>query len=169
MGEIQNVEQSLASTLFDTVRELQKHITDRANDVAGPAIAAAEEECRATVESLTRSQDGERERYEDVIAELRRQLAAKDKQVDRHIQTLREHGINPLTMLAERGKRDALVAGVARELFAADAEHHGRSYLGFDTLPDEQRRDWLAAAEHALESTADRIIEAGRPIWWRSA
>ncbi len=67
-----------------------------------------------------------------------------------------------------RSYRDEVIAALARVLHAAVDDYYDRPPGGYDVLPDEDRRPWLAAAEHAVEATADRIIEAGRPTWWRS-
>jgi hypothetical protein len=64
--------------------------------------------------------------------------------------------------------RDEVIAALARELHAAVDDYYDRPPGGYDLLSDEGRRPWLGAAEHALEATADRIIEAGRPTWWHS-
>lgn len=55
----------------------------------------------------------------------------------------------------------------ARAIYVIVAEYeHGNDAKSYDDLPEETRRDWERAAEHAIETTADRIIGAGRPVWW---
>jgi hypothetical protein len=99
--QIPDVERSLAATLFDTVKALQQHINERAEEVAAPRIEEAERHCRETVDSLTRSQTAEVQRLSDLIAELRRQLEFCDRRAERYAGWLRAAGINPLTGLGE--------------------------------------------------------------------
>lgn len=96
-----DVERSLASTLFDTVKALQRHINERAEEIAAPQIEALERHYQEIVEDLTQDQVVEVRRLNDLIDELRRQLAACDKRAERYAGWLREHGISPLTGLRE--------------------------------------------------------------------
>lgn len=97
----QHDEHTLAGVLRDTVRDLSRHVAERAEEIAAPRIAAAECDRDDTVASLARAHAAERQRLEDVIKELRRMVDARDTQLDRACRTMREHGINPLTGLKE--------------------------------------------------------------------
>jgi hypothetical protein len=98
---VEDVAGSLATTLFDTVRELQRYVQERADEIAAPRVAEAEKRCRATVVSQSHSQNVARQRLDGINVELRRQLAVRDRLVDRYTEWLKEHGINPHTGIKE--------------------------------------------------------------------
>lgn len=58
------------------------------------------------------------------------------------------------------------IAAFARKAYVGVQAYYDRPGDDFDALPEEERRQWESAAVHALESTVDQIITAGRPVWW---
>jgi hypothetical protein len=97
VGVIENPTQDLALVLFDTVRELNKRIQERAREIADPQIAAVRAECAARTAELERQHKWAIQRAEDLLAEMRRQLAAQDRMSTRYRKFLIKAGIDPLT------------------------------------------------------------------------
>lgn len=157
----------LAVTLHDTVAALQQHIEDRAAALAAPVVAAAEAAAAAAVAEEQTGRAFEKQRSDDLLAEMRRQLKAQEQQVESHRAILARHDISPATgQPSPRQRRDTLIGALAQELHAAVNEFHDRQPRHFTSLPEDERQAWIRAAEHAIESHTDRIIEAGRPAWW---
>jgi hypothetical protein len=158
---------ALAGTLLDTVRELERHIAERADKLAAQQIDAARTDFDRDLAAVREQTHWDQRRLEDLNAELRRQLDAQVRQVDRHRGLLSQNGIDPRTGLAAgRGASDALITGFARALWSGERDYRDLTDHGWELLSDDERTLWERAATHALESTVDRIIEAGRPVWW---
>jgi hypothetical protein len=175
VGHIEDVDRSLATTLFDTLKEaqrvtaaLQQHIEDRAAELAEPKIAEARTRFERGLVALKESAAQAEQRNTDLLAEMRRQLAALDKYRDQLESMLRAYGIDPRTGFALTTSRagDALLDGLARLIYAGVEDYFDRPPGTFHTLPPGERDKWRGAAQHALESTVDHVIGAGRPIWW---
>jgi hypothetical protein len=73
----------LAGSLASTARDLDGHIERRAQQIAGPRIAAAEQEYHARATRLRREHRQQIQRRDDLITELHRQLRAQVRQVER--------------------------------------------------------------------------------------
>lgn len=159
---------ALAETLLDTVRELERHIGDRADVLAAERVDAARAGFERDLAAQEEKARWEQQRLEDLNAELRRQLDAQLAQVDRTRNLLTENGIDPRTGLANtrRGASNALITGLARALWSGDREFRRLTDAGWDLLSEDERVRWERAAAHAIESTVDHILEAGRPVWW---
>jgi hypothetical protein len=160
-----DAEQSLATTLFDTVKALQDHVEARAAEIAAAEIATA---CARHGQELAvahHNAEIAQERADAVTGELRRLVDIRDKQLGQLRQMLREHGIDPNTG-ASTVRGGPLIAGFARELWAGVRDYNDLPPTGYDVLPPAEREAWEGAATHALEATVDHIIQAGRPVWW---
>lgn len=159
--------QALAATLFDTVKALQAHIEARAADLAAERLRELEERYDTATAAMERTSAAAQQRHEDLIAEMRRQLTAQERQVLRAHELLRQNGVDPRTGAAlTRGGAAPLITGLARELWAGERAYRHLTAHGWELLSEEERARWERAATHALESYVDHIIEAGRPVWW---
>jgi biotin-(acetyl-CoA carboxylase) ligase len=114
-----DAEQSLATTLFDTVKALQDHVEARAAEIAAAEIATA---CARHGQELAvahHNAEIAQERADAVTGELRRLVDIRDKQLGQLRQMLREHGIDPNTGASARSatptkglcERDAVQSG----------------------------------------------------------
>lgn len=158
---------ALAETLLDTVRELERHIADRAAKLAEQQVGEARAAFDRDLAAVREQTHWDQRRLEDLNAELRRQLDAQVRQVDRHRDLLSQNGIDPRTGLAAgRGASTALITGFARALWSGERDYRDLTDHGWELLADDERARWEHAATHALESTVDHIIGAGRPVWW---
>lgn len=83
--------------LREITENLEEYIEKRAAELAEPRIAEERTDLEAEVDTLTTSLAMAEQRQEDLIAEFRRQLDARDRQVRRYHDWLRQHGISPLT------------------------------------------------------------------------
>jgi len=158
---------ALAGTLLETVRALEQNVAGRAAKLAEERIDAARAGFERDLAAVREQTHWDQRRLEDLNVELRRQLDAQVRQVDRHRDLLRENGIDPCTGLAAgRGASSALITGFARALWSGERDYRNLTDHGWELLSDDERNRWEHAATHALEATVDRIIEAGRPVWW---
>lgn len=110
----------LADTLHATAHDLQAHIEQRAQEIAGPRIAEAERDYHAKAATLRREHKQQTQRSGDLITELRRQLRVLGRtQAElKELRDLRKRVIQRLTVQATgpNGERwadyDALTAAV---------------------------------------------------------
>lgn len=100
MGQITEVERSLAATLFDTTKHLERYIADRAAAIAEPRIAETEQHCTDMVDALMATQESERLRWESLRAEFGRQIRVQENAVARLRNLLLTNGISPVTGLS---------------------------------------------------------------------
>jgi hypothetical protein len=82
-------EMALAESLSATVRDLQAYIEVRADEIAGPLITATRQRAEEELGAVRAAAARERQRNEDLIAELRRQLDAAVKSRDREFDELK--------------------------------------------------------------------------------
>jgi hypothetical protein len=78
---------TLAESLAATVRNLQAYIEVRADEIAGPLITATQQRAAELERDLAMSE----QRREDLATEFRRQLKARDRQVEQQATLIREH------------------------------------------------------------------------------
>lgn len=74
---------ALAASLADTARDMDVHIERRARQITDPQITAIQAAAKGQLDRQARDHGFEQQRKDDLIAELRRQLDAQIKQVDR--------------------------------------------------------------------------------------
>lgn len=96
----------LVARLAETVVRLDGYIERRAEAIAAPRIVEVEGHCKVAVDGLKMSQAIEHQRWVDLEAELRRQLAVQLKMVDRYRRWLTEAGVNSLTGLRDDRRAD---------------------------------------------------------------
>lgn len=82
--------EAVAASLAETAANLDTHIQRRADEIATPRIAAAEQEYHAKVATLRREHRQQVQRWSDLNRELRRQLRARDRQVDQQAARIAE-------------------------------------------------------------------------------
>ena len=80
---------ALADRLAATVADLQAYIEARANEIAGPLITATQEKATGQVAEVEHAAAFQKQRDDDLIAELRRQLDAAVKSRDREFDELK--------------------------------------------------------------------------------
>jgi hypothetical protein len=90
---------TLGTTLRGTIKDLQQHIEERAQEIAAPQVADARNQAQAAVTDLGQQHQRDRQRWADLETEFRRQLDARDRRCEQYRQWLVEAGINPLTGL----------------------------------------------------------------------
>lgn len=74
---------TVAGQLRETTANLRDHIEAEALRIAEPAIQSATDAAAKTITDLKRDHAFEIQRLDNLVAELRRQLAARDKQIER--------------------------------------------------------------------------------------
>ncbi len=80
-----STEQTLAARLATMIDDLQQHIEARAAEIAGPQIAAAEQEADRVIAEVRAAAAHQKRRHDDLETELRRQLDAAVKSRDREV------------------------------------------------------------------------------------
>lgn len=81
--------EALAESLSATAASLDAHIERRAREIAGPQIDAARQDGARIVAEQRAEMEGMRERKDDLIRELRRQLDGAVKSRDREFDELK--------------------------------------------------------------------------------
>lgn len=115
---------ALAASLAATAAALEEHINRRAQEIAEPQILAAQAHAKTQMDTQDRETRFETQRKDDLITELRRQLNAQVKQVDRLHREVKETrtAIRRVEALHVWTNEDRRQFVFAEELWAALAE-----------------------------------------------
>ena len=84
----------LVIRLERTIANLDAYIEQRAREIANPRIAATEQDAAEQVANAEQERDQRQQRSEDLVAELRRQLRALERQLTDHrqrVENVRAH------------------------------------------------------------------------------
>lgn len=114
----------LAASLADTVRDLQAYIEARADKIAAPLISATQRRADDMIDGYVKEREHERQRTDDLIRELRRQLDAAVKTCERQQRELKEtrEAVRRVESLRVWTNEDRKEFVFADELWAALAE-----------------------------------------------
>lgn len=123
--------EKLGANLREATEHLAEYIEARAQEIAGPRIAAAERAALARIERAEAAHVRDRQRWEDVQQELRRHLASLDKQRDRLCTE------SPAAEIAQTLR--AAAAGRREYMAAPPDEHRELLELQADTLDQAAR------------------------------
>lgn len=89
----------LATRLAETIADLNGYIEKRALEWAEPRIEAAYRAARTEIDEVKRAAASDRQRSADLVTELRRQIAALERQIQPRAQ------ITPMSAAAQEGSR----------------------------------------------------------------
>lgn len=111
---------ALAESLAATVQGIDAHIERRAQEIAEPRVASAQRHAEFLINGDREEREAERQRKDDLIKELRRQLDAAGRSADRSFTELKE-----LRALRER---------VVQRLYVQATGPDGERWASYDAL-----------------------------------
>lgn len=114
---------ALAASLAETARNLEQYIEERAREIAAPQIAAAEQEYHARATQLRREHKAQMQRWQDLNTELRRQLRARERQVEQQA-----------ARIAELKSADEVIRRIEKTPLRVDEERHLRYLTSADLM-----------------------------------
>jgi phage shock protein A len=136
---------ALAASLNDTTLNLAEHIEQRAREIAEPQIHAAQFHAAGRIENVGREAAADRQRRDDLIAELRRQLDAQVKANERLHREVKEtrgavRRVEALHVWTNEDRRQFVFADELRAALAEAGSPAGRA------LADLRRKQEAAQA-----------------------